>query len=350
MSGEERPKPTAQPVGHQLRRAREALGLDMSAIADQQHLRVSIIEAIEKGDYSKIDTELFLKGYVRAYAKQVGLNGDAIIRDLDIELEPFRNERQRQQEADPLVDIERRKRRKRRVAKTAMVVVVLAALAVGISSYLSEGQNPLPFGTPSTATDEPAPAETVVQSGTGAEAQVAETEAAELVGETEGQDQNSESELVPVTDEPATNEPMEVTAGEPAPVQAVPGNPETNLEEGQVSQNDTGSGSGDSVEAETAVTAEPESARDVPEAVADVAELIMTFNGDCWVQVSDAQGNRLASTLQREGDELRLDGTAPMNVIVGAMTAVESILFRGEPVDLDNIRTVNNRAQFTLEP
>jgi cytoskeleton protein RodZ len=238
-----------------------------------------------------------------------------------------------------------------------MALLVLAALAVGISSYLSEGQNPLPFGTQSTATDEPAPAETVVQPVTEAEAQSAETEVA---GETAVQIQNAEPELVSVTDEPVTNDLGEAAVGEPAAVQeAVPETSGTNMEGGEedrVAQNDTDSGAGDSVEAETAVavpeaaTAEPESATDGQETVADVAELIMTFNGDCWVQVSDAQGNRLASTLQREGDELRLDGTAPMNVIVGAMTAVESILFRGEPVDLDNIRTVNNRAQFTLEP
>ena len=70
---------SAEPVGQQLRRAREKAGLSLAAVADQQHLRVSVIQAIESGDYSKIDTELFLKGYVRAYARQVGLDGCSVL-------------------------------------------------------------------------------------------------------------------------------------------------------------------------------------------------------------------------------------------------------------------------------
>ncbi|NWO08263.1 MAG: DUF4115 domain-containing protein [Alteromonadaceae bacterium] len=317
----------------------------MSAIADQQHLRVSIIEAIEKGDYSKIDTELFLKGYVRAYAKQVGLNGDAIIRDLDIELEPRRKERERQQEADPLVDIERRKRRKRRVAKTVMAMVALVALAVGISSYLSDGQNVLPFGLQGTTTEETTSPDPAIQTDADGEA---------LEG-ADGAPLNSP-------------EPMEaVGAGEPQATPVAPEDPAVNLEVEPEGANDEevpaspelvgDNNSAEVAEAEKAA-ADPVSGEQVAEtateteteAVPESAELVMTFNGDCWVQISDAQGNQLASTLQREGDELRLDGTAPLNVIVGAMTAVESIRFRGEAVDLDNIRTVNNRAQFTLEP
>ena len=343
MSGEERPKPTAQPVGHQLRRAREALGLDMSAVADQQHLRVSIIEAIEKGDYSKIDTELFLKGYVRAYAKQVGLNGDAIIRDLDIELEPLRKERQRQQEADPLVDIERRKRRKRRAAKTVMVVGVLVALAVGVSSYLSDGQNMVPFGFQSATTEETGSPESDPEPT--------------IQPETEGEAVEAGDEEIQAP------EPVETGVVEPTPMPVSAEDPDMDVDAQRVAENDedlpgesgvvADNSAGDVVESEM-TGVDPVSGSQVAEAATEAvpegAQLVMTFNDDCWVQVTDAEGNRLASTLQREGDELSLDGTAPLDVIVGAMTAVESIQFRGEVVDLDSIRTVNNRAQFTLEP
>ena len=84
---------STETVGQQLKKARERHGLSIAQIADAQHLRNGVIQAIENDDHSQIDSELFLKGYVRAYAKQVGLNGDAIIADLNLELEPMRQSR-----------------------------------------------------------------------------------------------------------------------------------------------------------------------------------------------------------------------------------------------------------------
>src|SRR5690554_7682214 len=124
MTGDVQPdQVTAEPVGEQLRRERERLGLSVSAIADEQHLRRSVIQAIENGDYSKIDSELFLKGYVRAYARQVGLDGDSVIADLNRELEPARQQKELEHQASPLVSIERKKRRKRQVAKLLLALL-----------------------------------------------------------------------------------------------------------------------------------------------------------------------------------------------------------------------------------
>src|SRR5690554_6512667 len=145
---------SAEPVGQQLRRAREKAGLSLAAVADQQHLRVSVIQAIESGDYSKIDTELFLKGYVRAYARQVGLDADSIIRDLDTELEPRRQEREQALQANPLVNIERRRRQKRRAAKLILVLVAAALIGFLAFTYLSNKYSALP-ATPQPEAEQP---------------------------------------------------------------------------------------------------------------------------------------------------------------------------------------------------
>ena len=118
MTSEEQPSPAVQdPAGQQLRRAREALGLSLEQVAEAQHLRPSVIQDIEQGRYERIDSELFLKGYVRAYAKQVNLNAESLLSTLDQELEPLREQKAREAEANPLVSIERKKRQKRRIAK-----------------------------------------------------------------------------------------------------------------------------------------------------------------------------------------------------------------------------------------
>jgi cytoskeleton protein RodZ len=82
--------------------------------------------------------------------------------------------------------------------------------------------------------------------------------------------------------------------------------------------------------------------------VADTGRLQIRFSDDCWVQVSDATGNRLVNSLQRNGDQIDVAGPAPLRVVIGAVDAVESIRFQGEPVDIGGYRVVNNRSEFTL--
>jgi cytoskeleton protein RodZ len=82
--------------------------------------------------------------------------------------------------------------------------------------------------------------------------------------------------------------------------------------------------------------------------VADTGRLQIRFSNDCWVQVSDAEGNRLVNSLQRNGDKIDVAGSTPLRVVIGAVDAVESIRFQGEPVDISGYQVVNNRSEFIL--
>ena len=66
--------------GAQLRKARERLGLEQSKVAAQLHLRQSIIQALEWDDYEKLPSVVFVQGYLRNYARLLGVNDDAVIR------------------------------------------------------------------------------------------------------------------------------------------------------------------------------------------------------------------------------------------------------------------------------
>jgi len=316
MATEENSQPAMkEPAGRQLQKAREAAGLSVGDVAGAQHLRPSVIQAIESGDYSQIDSELFLKGYVRAYAKQVGLDADTVIADLDQELEPIRQQREQEYEANPLVDIERRRRRKRQLGKTLFFLVVL-----GIAGYLA-----FAFLMPDQDANQ-GPAETA------------------KAPEAAGQGQNEGAEISAPAEEVASAE--EERSESPVP------------------DGDQGStGSVDPVADQSAPNAEPiaeqiptvvqtpEPVLENPSGLADdsaMARLQIQFTGDCWVQVSDADGNRLVNSLQRAGDSIDVSGEAPLKVVIGAVDAVSSITFEGEPLDLDSYRVVNNRSEFTL--
>ncbi|XKH00988.1 DUF4115 domain-containing protein [Marinobacter nauticus] len=353
MSSEEQPKRSAEPVGYQLRRAREKLGLDVSAIADQQHLRTSVIQAIEDGDYSKVDTELFLKGYVRAYARQVELDADAIIRDLDAELEPLRKERERQYEADPLVDIQRKKSRKRRIARAVVVLVVLVGIGFGITTWMADGGRRLPDFSSSPVSESTDGDSLAAQEEPVDHSLEQTSDSSSAQPEPDATLEVDETVDVQGVDDAATDviqEPVEQAAEDAAqaPTESAV---EARVETASVENSTDASAQAEAIETTEAVQVTEQEPQEFGEpAVTDEATLRMSFSDACWVQVTDADGNRLTSSLYSQGDVLDVAGSAPLDVIVGAMSAVASLEFQGEAVDLGSFRVVNNRAQFTLEP
>lgn len=66
-------------LGARLRRAREVMHLTQQDIAQKLHLKLQIVVAMEEDDYEKIAVPTFAKGYLRLYAKVVGLSPDEII-------------------------------------------------------------------------------------------------------------------------------------------------------------------------------------------------------------------------------------------------------------------------------
>ncbi len=66
------------------------------------------------------------------------------------------------------------------------------------------------------------------------------------------------------------------------------------------------------------------------EAVATDDELLLIFDADSWVEVRDAQGQRLLSRTGKAGQQLRLRGRAPFDVRLGYAPGVR-IEYNGKP-------------------
>lgn len=71
---------TDMPVGEILRRAREHYRQTIPDIENALRIRASQIEAIEKGDMSKLPGPVYAVGFVRSYAEYLGLSGDKMVR------------------------------------------------------------------------------------------------------------------------------------------------------------------------------------------------------------------------------------------------------------------------------
>lgn len=73
-------------VPEQLRQAREAQNLTVHQVADTTKIRTDHIEALEAGDYDTFSAPVYIRGFVRTYARLLKLNVPAILTALDEEL------------------------------------------------------------------------------------------------------------------------------------------------------------------------------------------------------------------------------------------------------------------------
>lgn len=91
-------------VGEELRSARERQGLSLAEIAARTRVPLRHLEAIETGDYAGLPSNTYATGFVKAYARAVGVDEVAITRQLRGELaglEPRASHYQPYEPTDP---------------------------------------------------------------------------------------------------------------------------------------------------------------------------------------------------------------------------------------------------------
>ena len=73
--------PMSQSLGEKLRQAREDKGLTLGDVAEQTRISSLYLEAIENDDYKILPGGIFNKGFVKSYAKFVGINEQEALMD-----------------------------------------------------------------------------------------------------------------------------------------------------------------------------------------------------------------------------------------------------------------------------
>jgi cytoskeleton protein RodZ len=66
-------------IGEQLRRERELRGISLREIADSTKIGKRFLEAIERNDLSTLPAPVFTRGFVREYARYLGLDADEMV-------------------------------------------------------------------------------------------------------------------------------------------------------------------------------------------------------------------------------------------------------------------------------
>lgn len=300
--------------GHRLRDARKLSNLDQSDIATQLNLDLATINALEKDDYAQMPPAVFVRGYLRAYAGMVGLPVDDILSSFDAMqgIDPA----ERNYRASTRITATGAPRSRSNVLPIALLlVVVMGAVAGGAywwwqqqpaqsasgvdassgQAFVDEPEVPLEL-TPRARSAGPAPDDVV-------------SSLPVTTGDTAKQGVEVES-ATPV--EPPTSLPAEVDVAADPETPSLAG-AETSL-----------------VMPSPAVAEDPAPTEQAVDTLTD--HLTLRYTDNCWTQVRDAAGKRLAFGVIKAGQVLELSGIAPFDVTLGQSDGVK-VEFNGKPFD-----------------
>ena len=134
-------------VGEFFRHVRETKGLTLDAVASKTCIHPDFLRALEENNFAKLPDQVFAKGFVRSYARSLGLDENDAMRRFVESAGPFyekqgERERLRQKQAED----ERKRKTSRQVVAGATVVGLLALvlLLTREQSAVSPARRPSP--------------------------------------------------------------------------------------------------------------------------------------------------------------------------------------------------------------
>jgi cytoskeletal protein RodZ len=95
-------------IGQELLQARQGKDISLVQAAEETHIRLHYLEAMEKGDFGQLPSKAHARGFLRAYADYLGIASDSLLNVLDdpdykpAEVEPAEQDTQAPESPEPL--------------------------------------------------------------------------------------------------------------------------------------------------------------------------------------------------------------------------------------------------------
>jgi len=121
------PSPSAADFGSRMRHLREQRGVSLRQIAQTTKLSVSVLEALERNDISRLPGGIFSRAFVRSYAVEIGADPEDTVRDF---LSHFPHESV--SGGGPHAQAEERSRGRQFLAGVMMIAATVAVVVVVI--------------------------------------------------------------------------------------------------------------------------------------------------------------------------------------------------------------------------
>ncbi len=306
-------------IGRELAVAREKSGQTQDDVAAALRLRVDQINHIESDDFAALGPTTFAKGYIRAYAKLLQLDGEAL-------LAHFPHDEDRHLTAN-MQSFSRRTEKEAHDKSLMLISYIILATLIGSSLlFVLWPSEPANTTASQTQTTRSLPVTDAVISP------LDDNEPVDLGGSDTG-----------VENAPATN--LESAAEEAALLEQTQ-TPNANLADEQNPQS-TEPNTINSASSEQALAADVADTTPVTETQDDgLQTVVMQFSGDSWVEMFDATGERVAFGVKKAGYTMTVNGVAPFSVVLGKHDVV-NIEFEGQTVDISDFPK-NRLAKFEL--
>ncbi|MGD8956863.1 MAG: DUF4115 domain-containing protein [Chromatiaceae bacterium] len=345
--------------GERLRAARLSMNYDLAKIASELHLTTAVVQALEADDYDGVGVRVFVRGYLRNYARVVGMAEESILRQFD-EKWPDEGLRHSMLKASPRLPADGSPSRGLAGAMTWLLLLgVVVLFLMWWRGYLDE-LVPAPAVSESTVeeevTAEPVLDEWVPATPTSDDQDLVLADGslrlpsplASADGESGAEPPQSAAGAFddmsnassPLALDLATQRPASTEVTEAADIEALNQAPARSPEP--------------LISPALAAAAPALVATATIETPADAAimddskRIVMTFSAPCWVDVRDnAREFKLFGEMPNGATKV-LGGQPPYKMVIGNSRAV-TITINGEPFDLTPYAK-GNVARFTLDP
>ena len=293
--------------GHLLRQAREEQGLSQKETARDLHLTSKVINAIEEDNFELIPSFVFARGYIRSYARHLGLDGQTLVAEFDLAYGVPNNS------AKPMSAIRKGVQQSKpgdTWVKLISIVFVVGLVAASIVWWQSQnGSQMLPQLSSGAAQE--LPSDTLVEG--------LDTDDVNLDLLLLSTNESEVDAIVPEAESIIESEEAQVVVVELV-VDPV---------------------------AEAVTEQAPKEVTDAVVLLPSQAQLVMVFDKDCWVEIKDANGKMVLSDLYSAGDTIEQVITAPIEVLLGRSSGVATMTFDGRTIDLKP-HTRKDIARLTL--
>jgi cytoskeleton protein RodZ len=320
--------PQPKGPGARLKAARKSKDIGLDTVAAQLHLRRDMLIALEEDDYDHLPARVFIVGYMRNYARYIGLPAEAIIQSLDQFLPPD----DKGQPSLPKVGSDTGEvfKPSAKASKSPFSLIILAA-AVAAFFIWKEGyfENVLHQSPAFTGDVKPEISRNAIKPSIALPSQQSTNEV--LVPED-----------VETVEAPLNIVASEAVVSEQVPPEVVPVVIVEKLEE-------TMSASPEPVKAEEPVKeAAPVVVENVNPVVSDNPGVVLKLTGKSWIEVRDSTGTFKLNNLYNAGTEKTFGGQPPYKVLIGN-AAEARLMINGVAFDLEK-HSDANVARFTLDP
>ncbi|MBB6156001.1 MULTISPECIES: RodZ domain-containing protein [unclassified Pseudomonas] len=314
--------------GETLRQARESNGWSLAEVALKLNLTVTSLSNLEAGAFDKLPGHTFARGYIRAYAKLLGMDQTVLVQQFD----QSTGTDSQGSNVHALGRIEEPVR----VSHTILRIVSLLLLVAVIGGGFVWWQDQTSQRSKDVTSLAPEHVEVEGADGT---TQIHPIDEPEDQAVAEGQAEGATALALPQSETTAEStgaEPVAPATAPAAPAATTPAAP-VHTPAPVVAAPATPAPNAPATPAPT-VTAPVVAATPAPTAEAAVpaagdGQVQLQFTADCWAQVTDGRGKVLFSGLKHKGDSVSVSGKPPLAVRLGVARAAQ-VSYNGQPVDI----------------